>query len=108
VLDRTRVAAILGDGQVSAVRLEGERGRFDMPVAGVVVKVGAIPHTEWLAGTVDLEDSGYVLVDDRFGTSQPRIWAVGDVIRPAPPGIAVAIGQGALAVAAIRAVLREP
>jgi thioredoxin reductase (NADPH) len=108
VLDRTRVAAILGDGQVSAVRLEGERGRFELPVAGVVVKVGAIPNSEWLAGTVDLDDRGYVLVDDRFGTSQPRIWAVGDVIRPAPPGIAVAIGQGALAVAAIRAVLREP
>jgi thioredoxin reductase (NADPH) len=108
VLADTHVLEIVGDERVTGVRLEGPRGRFELPVAGVVVKVGALPNTEWVRGILELDDDGYVQIDERFGTSQPRVWAAGDVTRPEVPGLSVAIGQAALAVAIIRATLRQP
>lgn len=106
VLEGTRVIAILGDGRVRAVRLAGPRGEFELPVAGVVVKAGVVPNTEWCADALELDTDGYLPVDEQFGTSNPRVWAVGDVTRPPLAGIAVALSHGALAVAAIRTALR--
>jgi thioredoxin reductase (NADPH) len=106
VLEGTRITEVLGDGRLRGVRLAGPRGEFELPAAGLVIKVGVIPNTEWCAGAVEMDAEGYVPVDEHFGTSQPRVWAAGEVTHPPLAGIAVSIGQGALAVAAIRSVLR--
>jgi thioredoxin reductase (NADPH) len=105
VLEHTRVITIEGEGQVEQVVVMGDRGRFPLPVGGVVVKVGVLPNSEWCAGAIDRDAEGYVKVDESFTTSRTRVWAAGDVTRPPLFGIAVAAGQGALAVAAIRAAL---
>jgi thioredoxin reductase (NADPH) len=107
LLEGTRVGAVLGGDRVRAVRLAGASGEFEQPAAGLVVKVGVIPNTDWCAGALEVDADGYLPVDELFGTSQPRVWAAGDVTRPPLAGIAVALGHGALAVAAIRAVLRR-
>jgi 3-phenylpropionate/trans-cinnamate dioxygenase ferredoxin reductase component len=58
-----------------AVRLAGgERLAADVVVAGI----GVMPDTGWLAGTVDMDSSGGVLVDSRLQTSAPGVYAVGD------------------------------
>jgi thioredoxin reductase (NADPH) len=110
VLEGTQVIGVLGgvSGQerVRAVRLEGPRGTFEQPAAGLVVKIGVIPNTEWCAPALELDGEAYLPVDEHFGTSRPRVWAAGDVTGPPLSGIAVAFGQGALAVHAIRSVLR--
>lgn len=106
VLEGTRVTAVLGEDRMRAVRLAGARGEFDLPAAGLVVKVGVIPNTGWCAGTLELDAEGYLLVDDHLGTSHPRVWGAGDVTRPPLAGVAVALGQGAVAAAAVRAILR--
>jgi thioredoxin reductase (NADPH) len=106
VLEDTRITAIEGDRRMRTVHLEGPRGAFAMEAAGLVIKIGVIPNTEWLAGTLERDAEGYVPVDEHFGTSQPRVWAAGEVTHPALAGLAVAIGQGALAAGSIRAALR--
>ncbi len=45
----------------------------------VVVGLGIEPATGFLAGVVDLDDAGGVLVDERLATSAPDVWAAGDV-----------------------------
>ena len=107
VIEGTRVTEILGDTRVRAVAVAGARGDFELPAAGVVIKVGVIPNTEWCAEALDLDSDGYVEIDDQLMTSQSRVWAAGDVTRPAVLGIAVAMGQGALAATAIRKDLRR-
>mgnify|MGYP000595571835 CR=1 FL=1 len=55
----------------------------------VVVAVGSVPSTDWLAGSdVDLDPaSGGVAVDERGATSAPHVWAVGDIAAaPHPTG----------------------
>lgn len=106
LLEGTRVVAIEGDREVRAVRLEGARGTWQVGVAGVVIKIGVLPNTEWCRGGLELDPEGYVLVETDLGTSHARVWAAGDVARPPLFGLAVAAGQGALAVASIRSALR--
>ena len=106
VVEDTSVTAIQGDGRVEAVALSGSAGATSLPVAGVVVKVGDVPNTEWCRGAVGLDPDGFVIVDGSFRTTRDRVWAAGDVIKPPLPSISVAIGTAALAVADIYTALR--
>ena len=52
---------------------------FTLPVEGVFVEIGHVPNTEWLDGTVVLNESRKVVVDPRTQrTSNRRVWAAGD------------------------------
>ncbi len=100
------VRAIEGEGAVHAVRVAGPAGEASLPADGVVVKVGVVPNSEWCAGALACDAEGFVRVDANLATTAPRVWAAGDVTRPVPPSIPVALGQGAQAVSRIRAELR--
>ena len=104
--ESARVTSILGNDRVEAVAVQSKRGAQQVPAEGVVVKIGMTPNSEWLAATLDLDPQGFVRVDESLRTSIPRVWAAGDVTRPMRPSLALAVGQGAQALAAIRAVLR--
>ncbi|WP_405636716.1 FAD-dependent oxidoreductase [Streptomyces sp. NBC_00056] len=71
------VAALHGDSTVHGVELAD--GRV-LPADVVVVGIGAVPNTGWLAGsTLALHDG--VLCDDGCVTALPQVVAVGDVAR---------------------------
>ncbi|MFI7011073.1 NAD(P)/FAD-dependent oxidoreductase [Streptomyces sp. NPDC050145] len=79
LLTGTGVAALEGNPSVTGVRLAD--GRV-LPADVVVVGIGAVPNTEWLAGsTLALHDG--VLCDDGCVTALPHVVAVGDVARVA-------------------------
>jgi 3-phenylpropionate/trans-cinnamate dioxygenase ferredoxin reductase subunit len=71
------VAALDGDGSVCAVRLSGNE---KLPCDAVLVGVGAVPRDE-LAVAAGLRCDNGVLVDDCARTSDPSIFAIGDVTR---------------------------
>jgi alkyl hydroperoxide reductase subunit F len=89
------------------VRVREASGVHELPFEGVVVKVGVVPNTEWCRDALAHDAEGWLTVDATYATSMPGVWAAGDVVRPALPSVSVASGQGALAVAAIRAQLRR-
>lgn len=101
-----RVVEVLGGDEVTAVRLEDGGAGSELPARGVVVKIGVVPNSEWCREAIATDAAGYVLVDAGLGTSAPDVWAAGDITRPAPPSVPVALGQGAQAAAAIRAAVR--
>ncbi|MGY1736819.1 NAD(P)/FAD-dependent oxidoreductase [Geodermatophilus sp. SYSU D00684] len=74
LLAGTGVAGLVGSGRVETVELtDGTR----LPADVVVVGIGAVPNTEWLAGSgVALGDG--VLTDARGATDTPGVVAVGD------------------------------
>ncbi|HEY4031686.1 MAG TPA: FAD-dependent oxidoreductase [Caulobacteraceae bacterium] len=65
------------DGEVAAVRLEGGR---EIPCDLVLIGVGALPNQE-LAQEAGLECDNGIVVDEQARTSDPAIFAVGDVTR---------------------------
>lgn len=69
------VAALLGEGRVTGVRLD-DGTTIDADL--VVVGVGTIPNTEWLEGSgVELENG--VRCDEFLATSVTGVYAAGDV-----------------------------
>lgn len=106
VLEHASVVAFVGEGRARAARIRDRDGERELPADGFVVKIGVVPNSEWCRPTLACDADGYVLVDGQLGTSAARVWAAGDITRPQPPSIPVAIGQGAQAIAMIRAALR--
>ncbi|MGB3942492.1 MAG: FAD-dependent oxidoreductase [Candidatus Manganitrophaceae bacterium] len=76
VILNATAAEIVGDGQVTGVRLTtGE----DLPAGMVIVCTGIRPNLI-LAQRAGLKTNRGILVDDRMETSCPGIFAIGDVI----------------------------
>lgn len=83
-----RLGARVSGARVSegAVRLayDDAQGAHEMEVDRVIVAVGRRPYTEGLldplAG-VELDERGFVVVDDECRTSAGNVWAVGDLVR---------------------------
>jgi dihydrolipoamide dehydrogenase len=73
-----------GDGLTVTLESKGERSEVEADV--VLVAVGRRPHTEGLGARelgVKLDERGRIVVNDRFETSVPGVFAIGDVI-PGP------------------------
>lgn len=78
----TPVRELLGGDRVEGVRLAD--GRV-LPATTVLVGIGAVPNTDWLAGSgLPVRDG--VLTDARCATSLPHVVAVGDCAAAYHPG----------------------
>ncbi len=74
-------------------------GRREVEVAHILVATGRRPNTAGLGldkAGVDADKRGAVIVDETLRTSNPRVWAAGDVT-PAPQFVYVAAHGGTLA-----------
>ncbi|WP_420174192.1 mycothione reductase [Luteococcus sp. OSA5] len=73
------------DGQVVVVTEDPNGIEYNYAAPVVLVALGRVPNGDGLdldqAG-VETDDHGYVVVDDQQRTSQPHIWALGDVSSP--------------------------
>lgn len=94
-INRVRGAA---DGTVT---LEGDLGDLGSTVIvdRLLVATGRSPNTTELnvgAAGVEVDDRGFVVVDEYLHTTNPRVWAAGDVTA-SPQFVYVAAYEGALA-----------
>lgn len=93
-----RVTAIRGESEVTGVEFADADGPHVLGVAGVFVKIGAAPNSEWCRGTVRCDEDGYVKADLMRATSRKGVWAAGDVTRPESFTIRSAMADAAIAV----------
>jgi thioredoxin reductase (NADPH) len=94
------VEEVLGDGKASGLRLrDTETGQTrDLAVTGVFIAIGHDPRSELVAGQVDLDDSGYVLVEGRTTrTNLPGVFACGDLVDHSYRQAITAAGSGCAA-----------
>jgi thioredoxin reductase (NADPH) len=113
------VVAAGGAGRLEQLTLHDARtGTTEaVPAAALFILIGAQPHTQWLAGTLELDEHGFVLTGgdlprdgrpapgwplDRpplaLETSLPGVFAVGDVRYRSTKRVASAVGEGSIAV----------
>jgi thioredoxin reductase (NADPH) len=116
VLAHTRVAALHGKEALEAVTLEDTRTgeTREEAVRALFVFIGAAPHTDWLRGSVAMDERCFVRTGrdvqgddlaefdgDRplfLETSRPGVFAVGDVHSGSVKRVASAVGEGSMAV----------
>ena len=79
-----KTAAVRKDGEEKVLEVDGEGGREELRVDEVLVGVGRAPNVEGLGlkeAAVEFGRAG-VTVDERLRTSNPRIYAAGDICFP--------------------------
>jgi thioredoxin reductase (NADPH) len=95
--------AITGEGMGKTFLLENVKDatKRELAVSGVFIAVGQNPNTDFVRGVLALDDKGYIVTDNDCATSVPGIFAAGDVRQKNLRQISTAVGDGALAVAAV-------
>ena len=88
----SQVVDVLGDDKVNGIVIEDTitGDTRELPVTGLFIAIGHDPRSELIAGQIDLDDEGYVLVDaPSTRTNLPGVFACGDLVdhtyRPAIP-----------------------
>ncbi|GAA6185882.1 alkyl hydroperoxide reductase subunit F [Aliiglaciecola sp. NS0011-25] len=66
-------------------------------LAGVFVQIGLVPNSAFLKDVVELSKFGEVVIDHKCATSEPGIFAAGDVTTVPYKQIVIAMGEGAKA-----------
>jgi thioredoxin reductase (NADPH) len=120
VLLRSAVRQVDGAGRLEQVVVEDliTSRRHMLAASALFVLIGAEPHTQWLAGSVELDSHGFVVTGpelsgpvrrrpawEKLGrdpylleTSLPGVFAVGDVRSGSVKRVASAVGEGSIAV----------
>ncbi len=128
VLLGTQVVAAGGAGRLEHLSLQDARTATTetVPAAALFILIGAQPRTEWLAGTLQLDEHGFVLTGpdllqggqppsawplDRLPllleTSLPGVFAAGDVRHRSIKRVASAVGEGSIAIQLVHDYLGE-
>ncbi len=94
-----KIEAIRGDDQVRMLDLldvqTGQRSVLEAD--GILVHVGLEPNTDYLKGSLSLNEKGQILVNGEMATEVAGIFAAGDVRHNSPMQITTAVGDGATA-----------
>ena len=121
VLVRTEVVDGVGSSGLESITVRDRDSRTarELPAAALFVLIGAEPRTAWLAGSVARDDRGFVRTgpdllrtDSAPGwrlprapmlleTSQPGVFAAGDVRSRSIKRVAAAAGEGATAISLV-------
>ncbi|MEY2428343.1 MAG: thioredoxin reductase [Verrucomicrobiota bacterium] len=113
------VVAVGGDDRCESLTIQNNKTRLQetVPASALLIYAGAIPRTDWLAGTVERDAQGYLIsgqhllregrrpagwTADRepfyLETSVPGIFVAGDVRHRSAKGVTSGVGEGAMAV----------
>jgi len=103
------VKEIGGKFKVESVCLKNEKTGEERTVAldGVFIAVGMLPETTAYEGLVKLDETGYIVADETGMTSDPAVFAAGDIRTKVLRQVVTAASDGANAVQSVERYLAE-
>lgn len=100
----SRIAAVLGDTGVTAVRLRQADGSTrDLRCAGVFAMIGLVPNSGIAPDAAGRDADGFLRVGDDLETAVPNLWAIGQVRSGFPGWLADAAADARRAAQAVKA-----
>ena len=95
----TVVEKINGESAVESVLLKNVKTGEEIvhPTEGVFIFIGHTPNTDLFKGQLDMDDNGYLKVDNKMQTRKPGIYAAGEVMDSIFKQVVTSAGWGAAA-----------
>lgn len=105
ILTETVLQKLVGAENIEAIELKDLKTKknFTVEVQAVIFRIGVEPNTELLRGRIELDEKGYIKINQNCSTDVKGVYAVGDVANPLAPTVSSAVGMGATAVKTIYA-----
>lgn len=110
----TWVRELRGADVLDGIVVENRAGETrEIGACSIFVMIGADPCTEWLRGTLDLDEKGFIRTGHTPGavspyqTSVPGVFAVGDARSGSVKRVASAVGEGSVVVQAVHGYLER-
>ncbi|MBO5178306.1 MAG: thioredoxin-disulfide reductase [Lachnospiraceae bacterium] len=103
------VKEIQGKFKVESLVLENKKTAEERTIAldGVFIAVGMLPETSAYKGLVELDAAGYIVADETGITSDPAVFAAGDIRTKELRQVVTAASDGANAVQSVERYLAE-
>jgi thioredoxin reductase (NADPH) len=120
VRTNARITGLDGDRSLASVQITAADGDTTLSCAALFSFIGADPAASWLSGCAALDDRGFVLTDLSLGeehlgerwavlgrrplpfeTSDPGLFAAGDVRAGSTKRVAAAVGEGSASVRSV-------
>jgi thioredoxin reductase (NADPH) len=95
----TVVTEIQGNGKVQAVRLKNlvNNSESNLETDGVFIFIGHTPNTQIFKGQLEMDQAGYLKVDDKMQTNVHGVFAAGEAADPHFRQVVTSAGMGAAA-----------
>lgn len=95
----SQVVEIIGEKKLEKIKIKNlvDQTEKELTLDGLFIEIGHQPETSFLKGLVKTNEQGFVMVEKNGQTSQPGIFAAGDVVESEFKQIVIACGQGAIA-----------
>ncbi len=109
VLWNTTVVEISGKGRLESITVKNVKDNQTsaLKLDGLFVSIGMDPNSTLVKGLVEVDEWGEIKVGKNMATSQPGIFAAGDVTNACPEQMATAVGTGVAAALAVDAFLSQ-
>jgi alkyl hydroperoxide reductase subunit F len=92
---RSRALEIKGDSKYArSVVIEHEGHHQEIVLDAIFVEKQLIPHSELVADLVEMDECGFIKVDERNRTSLPGLFAAGDVTNAMAFQVLMGLGDG--------------
>jgi thioredoxin reductase (NADPH) len=93
------VKEIKGNGKMERLVIENTQthAESELPAQGIFVYVGHTPNTQLFKGQLEMDEEGYLQVDDRLHTSVPGVFAAGEAHDHVFRQAVVSAGYGCMA-----------
>ena len=100
---------ILGQEQVTGLKIQNIKSGEErvLETDGVFIAVGIVPNTKLARNLLQMDEYGYIVAGEEGITSQPGIFAAGDIRTKALRQVVTAVADGANAVASAERYLIE-
>lgn len=116
LVTHSEVTELRGEDGLQSLTLTNRQmgAKTDLDCRALYVMIGAAPNADWASDLIRTDDKGFVLTghdagndSSPFATSEPGIFAVGDVRSGSIKRVASSVGEGSVVVSAVHQYLAD-